>query len=176
MTWLRRWDRASRVAAAGLSLAALVVAVTVVGAVRVEPPGGGSAAATGWDPLPEASGDARAIPDSELVRAVSSDPFREGRSPPDARYVLPGNRPDRSASTRPAGRDRLTLEGTALLPGRPGLAAFRLPDGRSHVVRSGGQVNGLRVVRVQEGQVVLRGPDTTLVLRVETPGQGGRTP
>lgn len=176
MRWLRRWGRGSRVAAAFLAASAVVAAVAVGGAVRVEAPDPGGTPDPSWNPIPPDTRADHSTPDSLLTLAVSADPFREDRSPPDVRYVLPANRPDPAASRRADARDGLRLEGTAVLPGRPGLAAFRLPGGKSRVTRAGADVQGLRVVRVEEGRVVLRGPDTTLVLRVESSGERGPSP
>lgn len=177
MRWLRRWDRWSRRAAAGLGLAAVVAAGVLAAALHVTPPRAQGTADEAWNPLPPAPDTSSAGGDDLVRAAVDADPFREDRSPPSRRYVLPENREDRGGGRRPAGRGGLELVGTATFPdGRPGLAAFRLSNGDPRVVRSGAEVDGLSVVRVQEGSVVLRGPDTTVVLRVQRPGQGDGNP
>lgn len=170
MRWLRRWDRWSRRAAAALVAAGLGLAAVLAGALHVEPPTteGASPAAAGADLPPPSDGSGPDL--GEAIRtAVGADPFREERAPPDRRYVLPAHRADEPADTRPAGRGRVQLVGTATFADRDGVAAFRMEDGRPRVAGPGSEVGGLSVVRVEEGRVVLSGPDTTLVLEVEPP-------
>ncbi len=115
--------------------------------------------------------DTAAAPDSLVDAAVASAPFRPGRAPPAERYALPGQRDGRTDRARSG--PALRLVGTAIGPGRLELAAFRTGDGRSRVVEAGGEIEGHRLLRVETGRAVLEGPDSTMVLEVESPGDDG---
>ena len=172
MRAMRRWDRWSRTAAAALAGSAVVAVVSAATAWRVElpersRPAGG--VTPGVPALPPPGGD---VPDSLLRTAVAAGPFRPDRSAPGARYRLPSER-DRDRE-RPSLDVRLV--GTAIVPGRPALAAFRLSDGRPRVVRRGDELEGYRVVAVRLGAARLAGPDTTVLLEVEGPGERGSRP
>lgn len=168
MTWLRRWDRHSRWAAAVLVAAGLGLVAVLAGALHVSPPrADGTAAAVAGPEMPPPPDSSGAEADEAIRAAVAADPFREQRRPPERRYVLPANRSDDGGSRRPARRGGLRLTGTATFADREGVAAFRLSDGRPRVAGPGAEVGGLQVVRVEDGRVVLTGPDTTLVLRVD---------
>lgn len=168
MRWLRRWDRWSRRAATAFVAAALGLVAALAAAVHVTPPRAeGTASAAAAPELPPAPDSSGARARAAIRTAVASDPFREQRRPAERRYVLPANRSDDRGDRRPARGRRLRLVGTATFADREGVAAFRLEDGRPRVAGPGAQVGGLEVVSVEEGRVVLSGPDTTLVLRVD---------
>lgn len=174
MSWLRRWDRWSRRAGAAVVFAGVVLVVAAVGALRITPPTTGGGSAPAFDPLPPAPDTSPDATPGAVTAAVEADPFRPDRSPPDRRYVRPARRGGGDADTRPAGGRDLRLVGTTTFSDRGGLAAFRLAGGESRLVRAGNRIRGLRVVRVEEGRVVLAGADTTMTLSVEPPGQKGR--
>lgn len=169
---LRRWDRWSRAAAAALAASAAVAAVSAATAWRVELPEPGRRTSGATLGVPEPPAPGRAAPDSLLRTAVSAGPFRPDRSAPGARYHLPSERePERDRADAD-----MRLVGTAILPGRPGLAAFRLSAGGARVVRQGDRLEGYRVAAVAPGTARLVGPDTTVVLEVKDPGDRGGRP
>lgn len=173
MRILRRWDRWSRVAAVALVGAALLAGWAALEAWRVELPertADGAGPALG---VPADASPGRESPDSLVRVAVSAGPFRPDRSAPPERYRLPGER--EADRPEPPATD-MRLVGTALLPGQPALAAFRLSAGGSRVVRQGDEVEGYRVAAVEAGRVRLAGPDTSVVLLVAGPGKPGRRP
>lgn len=171
MSWLRRWDRGSRRAAGAVGVAAAVAVAAVATALHVTPPRATGGSPPAPSPLPSVADRSGGDGGRAVRTAVEADPFRPERSPPERRYVLPANRAGGDGDTRPARRGGLQLVGTATFADRPGIAALRLASGESRVLTSGNEVRGLRVTRVEEGRIVLSGPDTTLVLRVESPGE-----
>jgi len=68
------------------------------------------------------------------------------------------------------------LTGTARGETGPSLVSFRSPNGVSRLVALGDTVNGFRVVRITAGSVTITRRDTTLTLRLASPGgAGGRS-
>lgn len=169
MRWLPRRDRRTRRAATAVALASVLILVVLAGALHVEPPPASDASAPAWNPLPPEADTSESTGDASIRAAVGADPFREDRSPPERRYVLPRHRTDDPGPGRTARRVGVRLVGTATFTDRPGLAALRLEARRSRVVTSGTRVGGLNVTRIEAGRIVLSGPDTTLVLRVASP-------
>lgn len=163
---LRRWDRRSRTVAALVALVGLGCLAMVVNGWRVDT-AVGPGTPTGWSGLPDAPPAPAAASDSATRAAVANAPFRPEREPPKERYRLPEERDRQGASPLPEG---LQLVGTAVRAGGTRLAAFHL-DRRPRVARAGEAIGGLRVVRVEPGAVVLSGPDTTLTLRLDVPGE-----
>lgn len=109
-----------------------------------------------------------AIPLTVVASGVSKDPFRPDRKRPPNRYRLPG---DRSAGLQarasvPPSLARMRLLGTAVMPGRPDLAAFQVPGRQPRMLRVGQLLEGFELASVERGTATLVGPDTTLVLRL----------
>lgn len=163
---LRRWDRRSRTAAALVALVGLGSVAMAVRGWHVAP-AAGPGTPTEWTGLPDAPDGAAAGSDSAARAAVAAAPFRPEREPPEERYRLPEERDRDGAAPLPEG---LRLVGTAVRDGGTRLAAFHL-DRRPRVARAGDAIGDLRVIRVEPGAVVLSGPDTTLTLRLDVPGQ-----
>ncbi len=139
-------------AAALVVIAAVVLVVAIVGAVRVEPV--------------QAAAPPAAIPDSALrfapagagadvAAAVAADIFADDRRPPRRRYLMPGESDAGSAAPAP----RPVVLGTAITGGAGSFAICQVPGGQPTVVRAGGQIGGYTVVSIERGKVTFRGSD-----------------
>lgn len=103
-----------------------------------------------------------------VASGVSKDPFRPDRKRPPSRYRLPGDRTAnfQARASVPPSLTRIRLLGTAVVSGRPGLAAFQVPGRQPRMLRVGQLLEGFELASVERGIATLVGPDTTLVLRL----------
>ena len=166
---LRRWTRANRLQLAALAAAAVLAA-------------GSGARAWQLGALPVSSAGAGALhvgfPDvsvskasqAGILAAVDRAPFRPDRKRPPGRYRMPGEVVV-AAAPAPSGPPMpiVRLEGIASRSGVGSLAILSSPGQPTRLVRAGQTFQGLKVVRIQDGRITLRGRDSTLVLRLGTP-------
>ena len=164
MTPLRRWDRGSRLALAGVVASGALAILFAAGALRpVRFPG----------PLPPAphllttSPDV-AVPgasDRAVLATVARAPFRPDRHPPAVAYELPSQRRPAVAATPPSPFLRSRLVGTVLrLSG--GMAMLDVPGRGSRVMAVGDSLDGFRLVRVGRGTAAFAGPDSLVTFHV----------
>lgn len=164
----RRWDRYTRWAALGVGAGVLLCFAAGLGASRLGPVPSAGTPPGGAATLPAPDTARGAAPDPGSTAAVEAAPFRADREPADSRYLLPEERRPGRDRRDPA-LDRLRLVGTATRDGG-GLAAFELGGRDVRVLQPGQDLEGFRVLRIEPGNVTLRGEDTTVVFRVERPG------
>ena len=145
-------DRFFRFSIVTLAAALIVLAVAVVGAVRVQ--------------SVEAAPPPVTIPDSalrfadsgaaaDLAAAAANDLFADDRQAPAKRYRLPGeaNETPRQPAPRPV------VLGTALSDDGGSFAICQLVGGQSTVVRAGARIGEFMVVSITRGRVVFRSAD-----------------
>lgn len=186
MTILRRWDWVSRAA-----LGAMVAGSVLFVAALLEIVGSSAVVVRLEDtPASEAS-DIMVLQavQAELINsvttvvsvAVAGDPFRADRRRSPRRYRFPSDRRTRRSTSAAIRRPRpslprVSLVGTVGGDNGIGIAAFRMPDRTSKVIRVGQSINGFELVRVDRGSATLVSPDTTLVLRLSGRKPNARTP
>lgn len=172
----RIWGSATRAAAGIVAVGFALAAHAGARAWTTEEmPQAGGAAAPAPDDIPRAG--ARLGPDQLepwVLRAVAADPFRPERTRPPDRYRLPGSAPAEDPVRTMPDRPELHVVGVAVGGGR-GLAAVRISPGRTHLLRTDEEWEGYRLVAVTPDGIRLAGRDTTLVLPLPSPLEGGKT-
>ena len=126
-----------------------------------------------WSVSTTSPSERAAISPMVVASGVSKDPFRPERNRPPRRYRLPGDRTAdlQARASVPPSLTRIRLLGTAVVPGRPGLAAFQVPGHHPRTLRVGQLLEGFELASVERGIATLVGLDTTLVLQL--PGTTG---
>ncbi len=173
MVAARRWGRRSLVMLGVLVAAIILCTGAALEAAWLDPVYPPAQLIRDWSVNATSPLERSAIPLTVVASGVSKDPFRPDRNRPPSRYRLPGDRTAdvRARASVPPSLARTRLLGTAVRPGRPGLAAFQVPGRQPRMLRVGQLLEGFELASVERGIATLVGPDTTLVLRL--PGTTG---
>lgn len=145
-------DVVFRVAAATLVVAVVVLVLTTVDAVRLQP--------VQAAPMPPAIADSalRIVPpaaSADLASAVAHDVFADDRQAPKRRYRLPGETDD----TRRQPTPRPIVLGTALSDAAGTFAVCQLVGAEPKIVRVGAKLGEFTVVAIERGRVTFRTAD-----------------
>lgn len=142
-------ERKYRAALAAVGVAAIVVVVSAIGAIRV--PEVGAAA-----PPPAIADSALkfGMPGAgpDIAGAVAQDLFTDDRRAPLRRYRLPGEADEVPAQPAP----RPTVLGTAIAADGAHFATCQVPGGPPTIVRVGSRVGAFTVVAIERGRVTFR--------------------
>ncbi len=186
MTNLRRWDWVSRTAlgavvAGSVLFVAALFEIVRSSAVVVPLEDTPASRASGMVVLQAVQAEPVNSATTVVGAAVAGDPFRADRRRSPRRYRFPGERRTRRAIPVAANRrrpslPRVNLVGTVGGGDGKGIAAFRMPDRTSKVIRVGQSISGFKLVRVDRGSATLVSPDTTLVLRISGRKPSAQTP
>jgi hypothetical protein len=173
-----RWGASAQRALTAVGACCLVVVVSAVQAVRVEPLPAVSDAAPAESLDAKVQERRQAAPESIVFAAVARDPFRVERTRPAMRYRLPGDRiPTRQPAT--IRRQRvpvIDLVGIAVMSDGEALAALQVRGRSPRLVRVGETIEGLELVLVDSVSATLAGSDTTIVLRMQGRSGGAEEP
>lgn len=142
-------DRWMRAAAAVLGIAAIVLVVAVVGAVRV---GEVSAAAPPVSIPDSALKFPMAGPGMDIAQAVSRDLFADDRQAPLQRYRMPGE----AEAGQAAPEVRPVVLGTAMAADGAHFATVHLGNDNATIARVGMKVGEYTVVAIERGRVTFR--------------------
>lgn len=166
MVAARRWGRRNRVMLGVLVAVIILCTGAALEAAWLDPVYPPAELGRDWSVTATSPVERSAI--TVVALGVSKDPFRPDRKRPPSRYRLPGDRTAdvRARASVPPSLARTRLLGTAVGPGRLGLAAFQVPGRQPRMLRVGQLLEGFELASVERGIATLVGPDTTLVLRL----------